>query len=76
MAYDFRAWLKTMPDDKEYTFNDCTGNCAMGQYMTSIGERWSIEDYNRHIRDDLNNSAHALSENHTFGGIKKALEIV
>lgn len=73
--FDFRAWLKIMPDDLTYNFNDCTGNCAMGQHMTYLGEPWSIEKYNEHIRKDLNGSALALSSNNTFGGLKKALEI-
>ncbi len=74
--FDFRAWLNTMPDDKEYNFNDCTGNCAMGQYMTYLGEKWNIEKYNDHIRNDLNGSALALSSQNTFGGIKRVLEDV
>ncbi len=71
--FDFRSWLKTMPDNQSYNFNDCTGNCAMGQYMTYLGEPWSIETYNRHIKEDLDGSALALSASSNFGEIKRAL---
>ncbi len=74
--FDFKAWLKTMPDERWYNFNDCIGNCAMGQYMTYLGEPWSIEKYNEHIQKDLDGSALALSSNFTFGGVKKLLEVV
>ncbi len=75
MAYDFKAWLKTMPDDGYYNFNECTGNCAMGQFMTYLGEPWSLEKYNEHITKDLGGDR-ALSANNTFGGLKKMLEVV
>ncbi len=74
--YNFRAWLKTMPDDKVYDFNNCSGNCAMGQYMSSIGETWDIGVYNEHIKRELKGSALQLSSNNTFGGLKRALEVV
>ncbi len=74
-SFDFKAWLKTMPDNRTYNFNDCTGNCAMGQYMTHLGETWDISTYNKHIREDLGGSALALSSNYSFGGLKKVLEV-
>ncbi len=76
MAYDFRAWLKTMPDDREYNFSDCTGNCAMGQYMASIGEAWDIVRYNEHVNRELKGTPVQLSRNKTFGALKKDLELV
>ncbi len=63
-----------MPDDKFYNFSDCTGNCAMGQYMTSIGEKWDIARYDEHIRREFNGMPGVLANNLTFGGIKRALE--
>lgn len=72
MAYDFRAWLNVQPDDKEYSFMDCTGNCAVGQWMRHNGETWRLNMYNQHI---LTQSlpVPALAKSKTFGELKKAL---
>ncbi len=76
MAYDFRAWLKTKPDDEKYNFSDCTGNCAMGQYMAARGMVWDISHYNALVASELGN-ANALAYSETFGELKaKVLESV
>ena len=78
MGYDFRAWLNVQPDDKQYSFHDCTGNCAMGQYMTSRGEKWHFEVYNDHIKavGEPQKVVRALSGSKTFGELKRAMETV
>jgi hypothetical protein len=72
MAYDFRAWLNVQPDDKEYDFMNCTGNCAMGQYMKSIGEKWDMVRYNEHVNKEFRD-IRPLSGSKTFGELKKAM---
>ena len=78
MGYDFRAWLNVQPDDKEYKFHDCTGNCAMGQYMASRGEKWDFQVYNDHIAKagEASKVVNALSSSKTFGELKRAMETV
>ena len=34
------AWLETMPADKRYNYEDCSGECLYGQYMTVHGIPW------------------------------------
>lgn len=41
------AWLEKQPPNKHYDFNDCDGACLLGQYMASIGEPWSMSNYER-----------------------------
>ena len=79
MAYDFKAWLNLQPDNKEYCFQDAVGNCAVGQYMKSLGEQWNISAYQDHLADIGHNTVsvvQALSRSQTFGELKKALEKV
>lgn len=70
MTYNFRAWLNTKPDDEPYNFMDCTGHCAMGQYMTHLGEKWDIDRYNDHVNTEITEIG-ALAESKTFGELKK-----
>ena len=76
MTYDFRAWLNTQPDDKTYNFMDCTGKCAMGQYMASRGEAWDMKRYADLVTQEFNNEISPLSQSKTFGELKKAMELV
>jgi hypothetical protein len=78
-AYDFKAWLETKDADETYDFMDCCGNCLMGQYMRSKGERWEMGRYVEYVRDVLGKSSIVLqSEPQTFGGalgrLNKVLE--
>ena len=80
MTYDFKAWLQIQPDDKEYNFMDCTGKCAVGQYMKHRGESWDMVVYQKHIFDiggsDPGGFAIGLKDSKTFGELKRALETV
>ena len=81
MAYDFRSWLNIQPNDKEYKFHDCLGNCAVGQYMKSRGEKWDFAVYNDHIEaiapGKAGETVFKLAGSHTFGELKaKFLELV
>jgi hypothetical protein len=78
-AYDFKAWLETKDPNQEYHFMDCQGNCLMGQYMASKGQRWDMDVYADHIIDVLGGNGWLLQEMpQTFGGaldrVKKVLE--
>lgn len=77
MTYDFRAWLNTKPNDEKYEFMDCTGKCAMGQYMKDVlDESWSINRYNDHVRSIFKGDPTPLSKSTTFGELKaKVLEL-
>src|SRR6266404_2628612 len=44
------AWLETMPADKRYNYEDCSGECLYGQYMTSHGIPW---DESGHFESDV-----------------------
>lgn len=72
MAYDFRAWLNVQPDDKKYEFMDCTGNCAVGQWMKFIEQAWTLDKYNQHVLTQ-SLSVPALAKSKTFGELKKAM---
>ncbi len=75
MTYDFKAWLRVQPNDKPYDYQDCTGECAMGQWMTSIGEDWSLSRYNRHVYREFGEDITPLQHSKTFGELKaKVLE--
>ena len=75
MTYDFKAWLDVQPDDKTYNFMDCTGKCAMGQYMKSRGEAWDVRRYRALVAENFpGGSVLPLSQSKTFGELKKALE--
>ena len=78
MGYDFRAWLNVQPDDKQYSFDDCTGKCAVGQYMAFRGEQWHFEVYNDHIAKigKPHEVTDALASSKTFGELKRAMENV
>jgi len=77
MTYNFRAWLEVQPDDKEYDYMNCQGNCAMGQYMQSIGEKWDMPRYNEHVLEEFGFNTNALAQSKTFGELKsKVLEPV
>ena len=78
MAYDFRQWLNVQPPDKEYSFHDCTGLCAVGQYMASRGESFHFEVYNDHIAKigKPHEVVGALASSKTFGELKRKLELV
>lgn len=43
----FIAWLEKQPKRGAYDFNNCDGQCLMGQYMASIGQPWSMGNYAR-----------------------------
>ncbi len=72
--YDFRAWLKTMPSEKSYDFDNCDGKCAMGQYMEYLGEAWDLDKYRKHINEELGGNARHLAYSDTFGELRLALE--
>jgi hypothetical protein len=38
----FIAWLRTKPPHNRYDFDDCEGECVLGQYMTHCGIEWKI----------------------------------
>ena len=78
MTYDFKQWLNVQPDDKAYNFMDCTGKCAMGQYMASRGEKWDMEVYADHVAREFPSvlEGQALSQSGTFGELKRKLETV
>ena len=78
MTYNFREWLNVQPVNKEYSFHDCTGLCAVGQYMTSRGEPWHFEVYNDHIAKigKSHEVVGALASSKTFGELKAKLELV
>lgn len=73
MAYDFRAWLQVQPDDKRYDYMDCSGNCAVGQYMRSIGERWDFSRYQGHVQKIFGFRILPLSRSKTFGELKQRM---
>jgi hypothetical protein len=37
---DFIAWLETKPSSEVYDFDNCQGECLMGQYMAARGRKW------------------------------------
>ena len=78
MSYNFREWLNVQPANKEYSFHDCTGKCAVGQYMASRGEKWHFEVYNDHIAKvgKPHEVVGALASSKTFGELKAKLELV
>lgn len=81
MAYDFRSWLKDQPDDIWYNFSDCLGNCAVGQYMRAIGEKWDMYRYTEHMIREFESYPEskdfaALTQSKTFGELKRRLELV
>jgi hypothetical protein len=42
---DFIVWLGSKDPDESYNFNDCTGECLMGQYMQTKGVMWKSGRY-------------------------------
>ncbi len=36
----FIAWLATKPPRARYDFNNCQGECLLGQYMAAMGIEW------------------------------------
>lgn len=36
----FVGWLETKDPKQRYDFNNCQGECLVGQYMASIGIEW------------------------------------
>ena len=78
MTYNFRQWLNVQPSDKEYSFHDCLGNCAVGQYMKSRDEKWDFNIYNDHISKigKPHEVVGALASSKTFGELKRKLELV
>jgi len=67
--YDFKAWLETKPSDGKYTFTDSCGHCLMGQFMTSVGESWSMPRYTEYVNEVIGGNTFILnSEPQTFGG--------
>ena len=77
MTYDFKQWLNVQPDDKTYNFMNCTGQCAMGQYMASRGEAWDMRRYADLVIENFpHGNVLPLSQSRTFGELKKAMELV
>jgi hypothetical protein len=40
----FIAWLETKNAAQRYDYYNCNGGCLVGQYVNSIGMRWSPYD--------------------------------
>lgn len=59
--FDFTAWLQTKNPNESYNFNDSHGCCLMGQFMTSVGEDWSMSRYNELCNSVLGGRTHVLS---------------
>ncbi len=77
MAYDFKAWLQTKPNDEKYDYMNCQGKCAVGQYMSEVlHEPWDIKRYSELIHSEFTGEEHyALQKSDTFGTLKaKILE--
>lgn len=73
--FDFAAWLDTKPADGEYNFADSCGECLMGQYMSSKGERWNFPRYQEYVDRVLGGTHAVLSEQpQTFGSARQRLK--
>jgi len=75
--YDFTSWLETQNPDREYNFCNSAGGCLMGQFMTSIGERWNINRY-QYLCDTLIGGHQAVlrQEPQTMGDALKRVRLL
>lgn len=73
--FDFNAWLDVKPDDETYNYINCTGNCAVGQFMKEkLGEEWNMNRYAKLASEICGTTNHAaLADSRTFGELKARL---
>ena len=72
----FTKFTGEQPADKHYQFMDCQGNCAVGQWMKSTGQKWDMDIYRDLVREMFGPEpdAHSsLVSSETFGELHKAL---
>ena len=72
----FIAWLRTKNPNEQYKFMNCTGQCALGQYMASIGISWAEQAYKdtqQAVFASTGGSCPALATSDTFGELLNKL---
>lgn len=74
----FADWAEKQPPDEAYRFNDCTGECAIGQYMAAHGIGWRDNSHGSSYLDfiqrvwretDVNLNSLACARPWTFGAL-------
>jgi hypothetical protein len=68
---DLIAWLETKSPQTTYNFQDCSGGCLLGQYVTERTGSYNCEKYMLASDLDKKNSdlggQIAINKPHTFG---------
>jgi len=65
----FIGWLETQPARKQYDFNNCRGECLLGQYMTAMGIQWGVTPPS--IVGDWRNTSYVNVANNLFGPLRQ-----
>jgi hypothetical protein len=73
----FAKFAATKPADERYQFMDCTGKCAVGQWMKATGTKWDMEMYQNLVREMFHaepGKHAALTGSETWGQLSLGLK--
>lgn len=73
----FAEFASRKPADEHYNFMNCTGGCAIGQWMASTGQKWDMDIYQDLIREMFGERPEehsVLVQSDNWGALSKGLK--